>query len=108
MTVLQSCSETEKRADWTGTVKRLVYRYLEHRNKRRALAELKSLDPRILKDMAIDRSEVASVVYSDPKERRRVCAEDKTMAAPYEGRRWCDATERELIAEIAKGPRSLF
>jgi hypothetical protein len=26
-------------------------------------------------------------------------AENK-IAAPYEGRRWCDATERELIGDI--------
>ena len=50
-----------------GRIKRLIHRYLEHRNKRRAL--------------------------------RRGSSENK-LAAPYEGRRWCDATERELIGHI--------
>jgi uncharacterized protein YjiS (DUF1127 family) len=83
---------------WTATIKPLLTRYLEHRNKRRALAE--SLDPGILKDMAIDRSEVTSIVYGDPKGRRRGCAENKIVA---EGRRWCDATERGLIGDITNG-----
>ncbi len=105
MTVLQVYSAAEPVR--TGTIKRLLHRYLEHRNKRRALAELRSLDPRILKDIAIDRSEVASIVYGDPKGRRRGCAENK-MVAPYEGRRWCDATERELIGDITNGSRLHF
>jgi hypothetical protein len=50
---------------WTGTIKRLIHRYLEHRIKRRAL--------------------------------RLGNAENKIV---YEGRRWCDATERELIGDI--------
>jgi hypothetical protein len=33
---------------------------------------------------------------------RRVSAENK-IVAPYEGRRWCDATERELIGDIMNG-----
>jgi hypothetical protein len=49
----------------TGTIKRLIHRYLEHRIKRRAL--------------------------------RLGSAENKIV---YEGRRWCDATERELIGDI--------
>jgi hypothetical protein len=32
---------------------------------------------------------------------RRGSVENK-IAAPYEGRRWCDATERELIGDITK------
>jgi len=67
MTVLQPRSAEETHTVWTGTIKRLIHRYLEHRNKRRAL--------------------------------RRGCAENRIMA-PYEGRRWCDATERELIDDI--------
>lgn len=82
---------------WTATVKPLLTRYLEHRRKRRALAELRSVDPRALKDMGIDRSEVTSIVYGNPNGRRRSCAENN-IGSPYEGRRWCDATERELIA----------
>jgi hypothetical protein len=57
------------------TIKRLLHRYLEYRNKRRAL--------------------------------RRGWAENK-IVAPYEGRRWCDATERELIGEFTNGRRSHF
>jgi hypothetical protein len=67
MKVLQACSGGEARTVWTGTIKRLIRRYLEHRNKRRAL--------------------------------RRDSAENK-IVAKYEGRRWCDATERELIGDI--------
>jgi uncharacterized protein YjiS (DUF1127 family) len=81
------------------------HRYLEHRNKRRALAELRSLDPRTLKDMGIDRSEVTSIAYGNLEGRRRGCAENKIVA---QGRRWCDATERELIDHIANGRRSHF
>jgi hypothetical protein len=67
MKVLQACSGEETHTVWTGTIKRLIHRYLEHRNKRRAL--------------------------------RRDSTENKMVAA-YEGRRWCDATERELICDI--------
>lgn len=98
MPVLQAYSSAE--SVWTGTIKRLFHRYLEHRKQRRALAELKSLDPRILRDMAIDRSEITSIVYGDPKGRRRSCAENKFVA---QGRRWCDATERELIGDFTNG-----
>jgi hypothetical protein len=67
MKVLQACSGEETRTVWTVTIKRLIHRYLEHRNKRRAL--------------------------------RRDRSENKIVAL-YEGRRWCDATERELIGDI--------
>jgi uncharacterized protein YjiS (DUF1127 family) len=103
MTVVQAYSGAEP--VWTGMIKLLFRRYLEHRNQRRALAELKSLDPRILQDMAIDRSEITSIVYGDPKWRRRSCAENKIVA---QGRRWCDTTERELFDDIANGRRSHF
>ena len=33
---------------------------------------------------------------------RRGSAENK-IVAPYEGRRWCDSTERELIGDIMSG-----
>ena len=81
---------------WTATIRPLLIRYLEHRKKRRALAELRSVDPRTLKDMGIDRSEVTSIVYGPPNGRRRNYAENN-LVSPYEGRRWCDSTERELI-----------
>src|SRR5262249_13758297 len=35
---------------------------------------------------------------------RRGSAQNK-IVAPYEGRRWCDATERELIGDITNRPR---
>jgi hypothetical protein len=70
MKVLQACADEEIHTVWTGTIKRLIHWYLEHRNKRPAL--------------------------------RRVSAENK-LVAPYEGRRWCDATERVLIGDIANG-----
>ena len=67
MKVLQACAGEEAHTVWKCTIKRLIHRYLEHRNKRRAL--------------------------------RRDSAKNKIVAL-YEGRRWCDATERELIADI--------
>jgi hypothetical protein len=67
MKVLQACSGEETHAVWSGTIKRLIHRYLEDRNKRRAF--------------------------------RRGSSENKIVAL-YEGRRWCDATERELIGDI--------
>jgi len=68
-----SCAETQ--TVWTGTIKRLLHRYLEHRNRRRLL--------------------------------QHGCAENR-LVAPYEGRGWCDATERELIGDITNGHRSHF
>jgi hypothetical protein len=67
MKVLQACSGEETDTVGTGTIKRLIHRYLKYRNRQRAL--------------------------------RRGSAENK-IVAPYEGRRWCDATERELIGDI--------
>jgi hypothetical protein len=72
MKVLQACSGEETHTVWTATIKRLFHRYLEHRNKRRALL--------------------------------RDSAENKIVAS-YEGRRWCDATERELIIDITNRHR---
>ena len=65
MKVLQACSGEE--TVWTGTIKRLIRRYFEYRNKRRAL---------------------------------RLGGAENRIVATYEGRRWCDATERELIGDI--------
>jgi hypothetical protein len=72
MKALQAHSGAQTHAAWTETIKRLIHRYWEHRNKRRAL--------------------------------RRGSAEN-TIAAPYEGHRWCDATERELLDDIMNGDR---
>jgi uncharacterized protein YjiS (DUF1127 family) len=104
MSILHAIPAERTHADWTATVKGLLRRYLEHRQRRRALAQLKSVDPRTLRDMGIDRSELTSIVYGDPRGRRRRGMEN--MEAPYEGRRWCDATERALIGDIANGRRA--
>ena len=68
MKVLQACSGQEP--VWTGTIKRLIRRYFEYRNKRCAL---------------------------------RPGSAENRIVATYEGRRWCDATERELIDDITNG-----
>jgi hypothetical protein len=75
MTVLRAYSGQQTQTVWPGTIKQLLHRYLEHRNKRHAL--------------------------------RRSCAENR-IVVPYEGRRWCDATERELIGAITIGRRLHF
>ncbi|HMF26660.1 MAG TPA: hypothetical protein VKG24_31715 [Pseudolabrys sp.] len=67
MKVLRACSGKKAHAVWTGTIKRLTHRYLEHRNRRREL---------------------------------RLGGAENKIVARYEGRRWCDATERELIGDI--------
>jgi len=103
MTMLRATSTVRTQADWTTAIGRLFRRYLEHRRQRRALAQLRSVDPRILRDMGIDRSEVTSIVYGDTKGRRRRCMEN--LAAPWEGRRWRDSTERELSGDFAAGRR---
>jgi hypothetical protein len=68
-------SGEETQTTWMGTLRRLLHRYLEHRNKRRRF--------------------------------RRACAENDIVVS-YEGRRWCDATERQLIGDIKNGHRSHF
>jgi hypothetical protein len=67
MKVLQAGAGEDTLPVWMGTIKWLIHRYLEHRNKQRAL--------------------------------RRGSTDNKIMS-PYEGRRWCDATERELLDDI--------
>jgi len=69
MKVLRVHSGEEIHTFWAETIKRLIDRYLEHRNKRCAFW--------------------------------RSGAENQIVAA-YEGRRWCDETERELIGDITK------
>lgn len=49
----------------------LLDRFAQHRKRRRALAELRGLGAHTLKDLAIDRSEISSVVHGDPGGRRR-------------------------------------
>lgn len=61
---------------WTATIRSLLDCYAEYRKKRRALAQLRGLDARTLKDIAIDRSELSSVVHGDPQGRRRAYRSD--------------------------------
>ena len=46
-------------------------RFAQRRHQRRALAELRGIGARTLKDLAIDRSEIRSLVHGDPHGRRR-------------------------------------
>jgi len=71
MTIMELYPRQATRTVWIATIKRLLCRYAEYRQRRRAFAELRSVDPRILKDMAIDRSEVGSIVYGNAAGRRR-------------------------------------
>jgi len=44
--------------------------------------------------------------YLEHRKKRRAlrrCSAENKIVAPYEGRCWCDATERELIEDIMKG-----
>jgi uncharacterized protein YjiS (DUF1127 family) len=95
---------TQTLAVWT-TIKWLLHHYKEHRRRQRAIAELESVDPRILKDIGIDRTEATSIVYGNPRGRRRRYAD---VESPFEGRRWSDTTERELIRGITNYPSSRF
>ena len=61
---------------WTATTRSLLGRYAAYRRKRRALAQLRGLDAGTLKDIAIDRSEISSVVLGDPNGRRRAYRSD--------------------------------
>jgi hypothetical protein len=79
MKVLQACSGGETRAVWTGTIKRLIHRCL-HRGLHRCLHRY--LEQR-----------------NERRALRRRSAENE-IESPYGGRRWCDATERELIGDL--------
>ncbi|MFZ1197299.1 MAG: DUF1127 domain-containing protein [Pseudolabrys sp.] len=103
MTMLQGFAGTQTSAVWTTGIKWLLRRYREHRLRRRAIAELRSVDARTLKDLGIDRTELTSIVYGNPNGRRRRYTE---IESPFEGRRWCDTTERELISGITNYPCS--
>ena len=63
-------------ARWTKGVRSLLDRYAQNRKKRRALAELRGLGARTLKDLAIDRSEISSVVHGNSHGRRRPHSRD--------------------------------
>ena len=71
MAIMEIHPHRATRAVWTTVIQPLLSRYAEHRERRRAMAELKSVDPRVLKDMGIDRSEVGSIVYGNASGRRR-------------------------------------
>jgi uncharacterized protein YjiS (DUF1127 family) len=55
---------------WTETIKALWRVYREGRARRRAVADLRRLDPRVLRDLAIDGSEIESVVFNGRGRRR--------------------------------------
>jgi hypothetical protein len=48
--------------------------------------------------------------YFEYRNRRRALRRgaENSIMTPYEGRRWCDATERELISDITNRNRSHF
>lgn len=71
MAILKIRPHRTTRAAWKTAIQSLLGRYVEHRERRRAMAELRSVDPRALKDMGIDRSEVASIIYCNDSDRRR-------------------------------------
>jgi uncharacterized protein YjiS (DUF1127 family) len=54
----------------TGLARRLIVAVGKWREKRRALAELSSLDDRMLRDIGLDRSEITSVLSDRTGERR--------------------------------------
>ena len=69
-------SETEPsalqgRGPWTMSIRAWFDRFVQRRQQRRALAELRGLGAHTLKDLAIDRSEIRSLVHGGPHGRRR-------------------------------------
>ena len=101
MTMLQTSGGTQMSAGWKTAMKWLIERYREYRERRRALTELRSIDGRTLKDIGIDRTELTSIVYGNPNGRRRRYTK---IESPFEGRRWCDTTERERSAVLRTIP----
>lgn len=71
MAMLEIHPRRTTRAAWKRAFRSLLSRYVEHRERRRAMAELKCANSRVLKDMGIDRSEVASIIYCNEPGRRR-------------------------------------
>jgi uncharacterized protein YjiS (DUF1127 family) len=70
--VPQRVSEAVKRA-WVG--------YWTHRARRATVYVLHTLDDRTLKDIGMDRSEIESVVYAQPRDRGRSSSRRITMCA---------------------------
>ena len=64
-------SALQGRARGTMSIRAWLDRFAQRRHQRRALAELRGLGAGMLKDLAIDRSEISSVVHGDPHGRRR-------------------------------------
>ena len=74
-------SETEPSAlqgrnPWAMSFRAWLDRFVQRRRQRRALAELRGLGAGTLKDLAIDRSEIHSLVHGDPDGRRRPHSRD--------------------------------
>lgn len=71
MATLDTHPHPDSGAIWTTAIKGLFDRYAAVRAKRRAAAELRSLDPQTLKDLAIDPTEFDSILYSGRQDRTR-------------------------------------
>ena len=56
---------------WAARIRSWFERYAERRCKRRAVAHLRAVNPRTLKDIGIDRSEASSIIYGGRRGRRR-------------------------------------
>lgn len=70
MTTIEIYQGMARRSAWLRAVKALFYRYRDYRDRRRAVLELSSVDPRTLKDMGFDPSEIGSIVHGDARDRR--------------------------------------
>lgn len=67
---IAATGSTAKAIRWTETIKALWRLYREGCARRRAVAELRRLDPRVLRDLAINGSEIESVVFNGCSRRR--------------------------------------
>lgn len=53
---------------WNG-IQTIWAAITQHAERRRAVRDLRAMDPRMLRDIGIDRSEIMSVVYTPSRER---------------------------------------
>ena len=56
---------------WVMQIRSWLESYIERRSKRLAVAHLKAINPRTLKDIGIDRSEASSIIHGGRQGRRR-------------------------------------
>jgi uncharacterized protein YjiS (DUF1127 family) len=71
MTIMEVQPRKATRTLWMTTIKPLLDRYAKYRERHRAVDELRALDPGMLKDIGIDRSEAGSIVHGNAGDRRR-------------------------------------